>query len=59
VQKNRNKLYVIPCIHLEEQTKDIIKLKSVSKYNHQGRIAKHLKLFFSGGGGGGDVGVFT
>jgi hypothetical protein len=35
---------VISCIHLEEQTKDILKLKSVSKYNQ--------------GGGGGGWGIF-
>jgi hypothetical protein len=28
---------VISCIHLEEQTNDVLKLKSVSIYNHQGR----------------------
>ena len=33
-QKMKNKLYVISCIHLEEQTKDILKLRSVSIYNH-------------------------
>ena len=27
---------MISCIHLEEQTKDILKLKSVLKYNLQG-----------------------
>ena len=28
---------MISCIHLEEQTNDVLKLKSVSIYNHQGR----------------------
>jgi hypothetical protein len=33
-QNMKNKQYVISCIHLEEQTKDILKLRSVSIYNH-------------------------
>ena len=47
---------MISCIHLEKQTKDILKWKSVSKYNHQGR-GETSKLG-GGGGGGGHVGGF-
>jgi hypothetical protein len=39
---------MISCIHLEEQTKDILKLKSISNTTIRD-IAKHLTL---GGGGG-------
>jgi hypothetical protein len=49
---------VISCIHLEEQTKDILKLKSVSKYNHQERSEATDVWGGGGGGGGGDVGGF-
>ena len=42
---------MISCIHLEEQTKDILKLKSVSNTTIRD-VAKHLTL---GGGGGGDM----
>ena len=41
---------MISCIHLEKQTKDILKLKSVSNTTI-GDVAKHLT--FGGGGGGG------
>jgi hypothetical protein len=41
---------VISCIHLEEQTKDILKLKLVSNTTIRD-VAKHLTF-----GGGGDVG---
>ena len=41
---------MISCIHLEEQTKDILKLKSVSNTTIRD-VAKHLTF-----GGGGDVG---
>ena len=40
---------MISCIHLEKQTKDILKLKSVSNTTI-GDVAKHLT--FGGGGGG-------
>ena len=39
---------MISCIHLEKQTKDILKLKSVSNTTI-GDVAKHLT--FGGGGG--------
>jgi hypothetical protein len=39
---------VISCIHLKEQTKDILKLKSVSNTTIRD-VAKHLT--FGGGGG--------
>jgi hypothetical protein len=42
---------MISCIHLEKQTKDILKLKSVSNTTI-GDVAKHLTF----GGGGEDVG---
>jgi hypothetical protein len=48
-QKILNKLLVISCIHLEEQTKDILKLKSVSNTTIRD-VAKHLT--FGGRGGG-------
>ena len=41
--------------HLEEQTKDILKLKSLSKYNHQGR-SEASKVW---GGGGVSEDIFS
>jgi hypothetical protein len=43
-QKIKNMLLVISCIHLEEQTKGILNLKSVSKYNHS--LRKYNDLNF-------------